>query len=277
MPKILYEKIENDNDKIEIINRYKDGLSLDKLSALYSIYGRTNIYNLLRDNNVMRNNSEMGRKYFYDRDYFKVIDSEEKAYWLGFIYADGYIVNGIKGKNKDSLGITLKNQDIEHIEKFKRSIKSNHPINIYKTKYDTDCARIIIQDEELVDDLIKLGVLRNKSLILKFPERNIVNDKFIYHFIRGYFDGDGSFKRKGKNQKGYDFSLLGTFEFLSEVKRHLIIDNEIRKCNKNNNSNNYHLTFGGNKKVKQVSKLLYENANIYLDRKYKRYKEIENM
>ena len=225
----------------------------------------------------MRNDSEKSRKYSYNKDFFKVIDTEEKAYWLGFIYADGYIVNGIKGKNNDSLGITLSNKDKEHIEKFKKSIDSNHPIRIYKTKYGTNSARIIIQDEELVADLIELGVLRNKSLILKFPTTDVVDKSLIYHFIRGYFDGDGSFKKKGQKLNGYDFSVLGTIEFLTELRTYLGVDNEIRKCNKNNDSNNYHLTFGGNQKVKQVANMLYGNANIYLDRKYKRYREIENM
>ena len=276
MPRKLYEKIEDDQ-KDEIIKKYISGLSIDKLQEIYPQYGRNRIYRMLKENCVMRNDSEKSRKYSYNKDFFKVIDTEEKAYWLGFIYADGYIVNGIKGKNNDSLGITLSNKDKEHIEKFKKSIDSNHPIRIYKSKYGSNSARIIIQDEELVADLIELGVLRNKSLILKFPTTDVVDKSLIYHFIRGYFDGDGSFKKKGQKLNGYDFSVLGTIEFLTELRTYLGVDNEIRKCNKNNDSNNYHLTFGGNQKVKQVAKMLYENANIYLDRKYKRYREIENM
>ena len=276
MPRKLYEKIEDDK-KDEIIKKYTSGLSIDKLQEIYPQYGRNRIYRMLKENCVMRNDSEKSRKYTYNKDFFKVIDTEEKAYWLGFIYADGYIVNGIKGKNKDSLGITLSNEDKEHIEKFKKSIDSNHPIRIYKTKYGSNSARIIIQDEELVADLIELGVLRNKSLILKFPTTDMVDKSLIYHFIRGYFDGDGSFKKKGQKLNGYDFSVLGTIEFLTELRTYLGVDNEIRKCNKNNDSNNYHLTFGGNQKVKQVANMLYGNANIYLDRKYKRYREIENM
>lgn len=252
-------------------------MSIDKLKEIYPQYGKNNIYRMLKNIGIVRNDSEKSRKYTYNKEYFKIIDNEEKAYWLGFIYADGYIINGIKGKNKDSLGITLSIEDKEHIEKFKKSIDSNHPINIYKTKYGTNSARIVIQDEELVADLIKLGVLRNKSLKLKFPTSDIVNESLIYHFIRGYFDGDGSLKKKGKNIKGYDFSVLGTIEFLTELKVYLNVNNKIRKCNKNNEVNNYHLTFGGNQKVKHVTKKLYENATIYLNRKYERYKEIENM
>ncbi len=276
MPRTLYEKIESDKQE-EIIKKYICGLSIDKLQEIYPQYGRNRIYRMLKEKSVMRNNSEKSRKYTYNKDFFKVIDTEEKAYWLGFIYADGYIVNGIKGKNKDSLGITLNNEDKGHIDKFRKAINSNHPIKIYKTKYGSDCARIIIQDEELVSDLIKLGVLRNKSLILRFPTTDMVNESLIYHFIRGYFDGDGSFKKKGQKLKGYDFSVLSTIEFLTELRTYLGVDNEIRKCNKNNDSNNFHLTFGGNQKVKQIARMLYENANIYLDRKYERYKEIEKM
>ena len=276
MPRKLYEKIEDDK-KDEIIKKYTSGLSIDKLQEIYPQYGRNRIYRMLKENCVMRNDSEKSRKYSYNKDFFKVIDTEEKAYWLGFIYADGYIVKGKKSKNKDSLGITLSNEDKGHVEKFKKSMDSNHPIRIYRSKYGSNSARIIIQDEELVADLIELGVLRNKSLILKFPTTDVVDKSLIYHFIRGYFDGDGSFKKKGQKLNGYDFSVLGTIEFLTELRTYLGVDNEIRKCNKNNDSNNYHLTFGGNQKVKQVANMLYGNANIYLDRKYKRYREIENM
>lgn len=276
MPKTLYEKISSDA-KEKVIKKYVNGLSIDKLQKIYPQYGRNNIYKTLKANMVVRNDSEKNRKYTYNKEYFKVIDTEEKAYWLGFIYADGYIVNGIKGKNKDALGITLNSGDQGHIDKFKKSINSNHPTKIYKTKCGFQSARIIIQDEELVADLINLGVLRNKSLILKFPTADVVSENLIQHFIRGYFDGDGSFKKKGQKIKGYDFSVLGTIEFLTELRKHLEVDNEIKKCNKNNDSNNYHLTFGGNQKVKKVARMLYKNACIYLDRKYERYKEIEKL
>ena len=76
-----------------------------------------------------------------------MIDTEEKAYWLGFIYADGYIINSIKGKTSDAFGITLQEKDKGHLEKFKKSINSNHPILTYVSAFNTKIYRIIIYEQ----------------------------------------------------------------------------------------------------------------------------------
>lgn len=203
-----------------------------------------------------------------------MIDTEEKAYWLGFIYADGYIINSIKGKTSDAFGITLQEKDKGHLEKFKKSINSNHPILTYVSAFNTKISRIIIYEQNLINDLIKNGVFRNKSLILKFPSYDIVPKDLIFHFMRGYFDGDGSFKKHG--DEGYDFSVLGTYEFLIEFKNIMGIPNKIKHAKKDSTTNNYEIVFGGMKKVKVFAKKLYENSTIYLDRKYERYIEIIN-
>ena len=142
------------NKEKQIIDLY---LSKNKSMAFISRELQIPLYTVrktLQNNNIAIRNNNCYKTKSVNEDFFEKIDTPEKAYILGFIYADGYIVNGIKGKNKDSLGITLSNEDKEHIDKFKKSIDSNHPIRIYKTKYGTNSARIIIQDEELVADLI---------------------------------------------------------------------------------------------------------------------------
>ena len=69
-------------------------------------------------------------KYSYDSNFFEKIDSEAKAYWLGFLYADGYIHRNYKnGKIKSmSLELSLKSEDRAHLENFLRDIRSNVPI-----------------------------------------------------------------------------------------------------------------------------------------------------
>ena len=134
----------------DIINDYKNGLSLRKIQAKYHV-NRNNISKILKENNIqIRTQVITSKKYFADETFFDVINTEEKAYWLGFIYADGYITTKRNNGNQ-SLGITLSKSDKEHLEKFKRSIKSNHPINTYlyhgfeKEGYPaTECSRILI-------------------------------------------------------------------------------------------------------------------------------------
>ena len=74
-----------------IIKDYQDGLSMDNVASKYSINRKTVAAALKRNNIQARSNKINSRKYIHDFNYFETIDTEEKAYWLGFIYADGYI------------------------------------------------------------------------------------------------------------------------------------------------------------------------------------------
>lgn len=132
-------------------------------------------------------------KYVYNKDYFEKINTSEKAYWLGFLYADGCITRFYKGEvlKSMSLEITLKDADCEHLIKFKNALESNIPIQhrIITGKYKAD--RIVVNCTKICNDLIKLGCTPTKSLTLEFPKKDIIPQDFIRDFIRGYFDGDG--------------------------------------------------------------------------------------
>ena len=112
---------------------------------------------------------------------------------MGFLYADG----GVTAKNnKYILALSLSTKDIEHLEKFKKNLNSTNPI---RTKPgsgylpNTYYVALELYSKKLVTDLINVGCYPNKSLTLKFPNTNYFNDpSLIRHFIRGYFDGDGS-------------------------------------------------------------------------------------
>ncbi len=80
---------------------------------------------LVKNGVEMRSNKQNSRKYSVNDDYFSIIDTEEKAYWLGFIFADGYISN----KNGKRVGITLKSSDRDHIIKFAKAISATYPVN----------------------------------------------------------------------------------------------------------------------------------------------------
>ena len=255
---------------------YMSGMSCVSINEnTNAVYGINNIYRYIFSMGVSRNDHEKSLKYHCDETFFDYIDSEAKAYWLGFIYADGYITSGIKGKSLDSFGVTLKDTDGGHLEKLKSSIKATQKVAYYTSKYGYGYARLQINSEYMAHTLIEDGVLKQKSLILTFPSQSILPPELYNHFIRGYFDGDGSLKRKGKNIIGYDFCILGTFEFLTKVKEILGVDNKLVQTR--NKVNNFQLCFGGNNKVLSQLNYLYKNASIYLDRKHARYIELQEI
>lgn len=263
------------------MNLYKHGNSYSTINNLTNrVYGIYQISNFIKAHGQSRNDHEKSLKYSFNIHYFDVIDSEEKAYWLGFIYADGYIVNAIPGKTHDAFGIALSSKDKIHLEKFKYAINSTHPINDYVSAYGTGISRIVFINQCYIDNLISKGVFRNKSLILKYPSYDIVPKKYSIPFIRGYFDGDGSIKRTGKRRTEakdpYDVSFIGTKEFLIAIQDELGMYSKLRQASKHN-TNSYEIVFGGFRKALSVLNVLYNDATIYLDRKYERYLDMLNV
>lgn len=203
-------------------------------------------------------------------DIFSKIDTEEKAYWLGFLYADGSIYKDKKGYYRFELG--LKESDIKHIEKFKNFIESKHEIK-YREK--TKSNRISFIDNKFCLDLIKLGCIEKKSLILKFPTKEQVPEYLINHFIRGYFDGDGYMSKREKHPHKWGYrvlncNLLGTLEVLQSILEIVGLKNDIVKKDKRLLSNAYFFSLSGDN-ARKFSDFLYKNATIYLERKKQNY------
>lgn len=174
------------------------------------------------------------RKYQFNESYFEKIDSQEKAYWLGFIAADGYITKRKQGQNV--FGLTL--HEKEPLEKLSVNMESNKPIyeydnRKYKQKFsDKTEYKLLFVSNKLVSDLEKNGIIERKTFKLEFPY--FLNKDFYSHFIRGYFDGDGSVFFSKKKKESLDdilcVSICGTYKMLSSIKEQLGFLNEDSKC-----------------------------------------------
>jgi len=182
---------------------------------------------------------------------FNIIDTEEKAYWLGFLYADGYI------SDNNNLELSLKLSDEEHIKKFKSFLSFEG--KIYK---DSFRVRLCVKDKDICSDLIRLGCTPRKSLTLVFP--NHINEDLLPYFIRGYFEGDGYISKVSPIR----MSLLGTESFLDSLINKLKITTKVRACK----SKAFYIEiFGDNARI--LANTIYKNASIFLDRKYQIYNE----
>lgn len=190
---------------------------------------------------------------------FNKIDTEEKAYWLGFLYADGCVYSN----NTISLELSLK--DKLHLEKFNKFLFKSKSI-----KEDSHRVRCIFSDTQIFQDLNNLGVIPNKSLVLKFPDYNQVPKILIKHFIRGYIDGDGSIYITNNN---INCSVLGTKEFLNQLIKEINLPKRtLYKNNKKNNTNCWFFQYSGKNCLKLIN-YLYRGCTIFLERKYIKYLE----
>ena len=196
--------------------------------------------------------------------YFDNIDTEEKAYWLGFLFADGAIT---KYNTSYDIEFSLKKDDAEHVQKYANAIEK------YKISKSNYRARCIVGSKHMFETLEKYGCTRKKSLTLKFPDLNIFFKKdLIKHFIRGYIDGDGCISYINKEHTKMCVSILGTENFLNGIQTYLNTNYKLSLNNKNQNVTKV-LTFTG-KNAYNILKYLYKDATIYLERKYKRYCEL---
>lgn len=198
------------------------------------------------------------KKYSVNEEYFEKIDTEEKAYWLGFLYADGWI----RYKNKDNIYTGLMINDGDHVEKFAKAVNSNH-----KIIKERNCYRISIYNKIFSNNLIKHGCVPNKSLIIRYP--NLMND-LIPHFIRGYFDGDGSII---STKKTLSFTICsGSIIFLQSILDILnFILRKNYKIHKRNNQNLYSFLITNYDDIIKIQDYLFKDATIYLDRKKEKF------
>lgn len=217
----------------------------------------------------MSNNKIRNRDNTKNENYFQAIDSEEKAYFLGFMLADGNI-----SKKTNRICFTINDNDSYILEKFKKSINSENEVRHYKVfdnrknKYNNS-AVFQVSSSKIKKDLENLGISSNKTKTFDFTK--IIDNKNYNHFLRGLFDGDGHI-----NKTKTRISVISTREFLDYInlsffkKDYLIIGicaekNVNRLCVQNKNDCIKFLDF------------IYKDATIFLERKYNLYQNLKKM
>lgn len=216
-------------------------------------------------------------KYSVNQNYFSNIDNEWKAYWLGFLYADGYVIfDDSTSKTKCILGVGLSAKDEGHLFKLKDSLQTDSPIKRFNTNYkNCESSKLTVCNLKIVKDLCQLGCVPNKSLILQFPETFIVPDELIRHFMRGYFDGDGCVS-VNKTKRTVHLNVIGTKDFLEEWRKVLFekIDVPITDIVRSKDSNAFAWQTGNIYAIEKIYKFLYKDCNIWLDRKLNKFDDV---
>lgn len=224
-------------------------------------------------------------RYACDDDFFSR-DNEESFYIAGFVAADGCLQETGPLKQYRLLQIWLKSKDVGFLEMLKLTMKANHPLG-HKDRSLVEGGKVYSSDglsivsEKMFNDLARFGITPRKSLTYVFPEW-LENHDLVHHFMRGYFDGDGSFKickSKKRQDKGIRFNLLGTLQSM-EVYRDILERNEcitgraVKNRAPTKIGNIFSLDYGGNGVVSKIAQFLYRDATIYLPRKYDRIKHL---
>ena len=259
----MYTKINAENSKI-IEEMYCTKMYSAKRIGFELNLNEKTVFRYLKNKGLTR---PVGKNYKYmcNEHFFSNIDSEEKAYWLGVIFADGNV-----SLNTSKTGqLFISSKDKEWLNLFLQSIQSTSPLyREFHKKYQKEIWKVHITSNQLFNDLNLLGVIPNKSLVIKFPN---ISENLIPHFIRGYFDGDG-FVSVTKYLKDKDDLTLrsgicsGSREFLETLITYLPIKHKYISSRKNL----FEFKLSVNDSIK-FAQYMYKDATIYLQRKFDKF------
>ena len=203
----------------------------------------------------------------YNRHIFDQIDTQEKAYWLGFILADGYL-----NTNKHMLRIKLGNKDKHHLEKFIQSLNGSKDMLKSEQHNTTGNTQWYVStySKEIYNALSKLKIEQAKSGHEKIPPI----DKIYYRdFVRGLWDGDG-FIRESLNGIG----LVGSKECLEFVQKLFQEQLNIKPLKIYEHYNTFKIEYRSTKNaIPKIISYLYQDNDIALDRKMELANQIKKI
>ncbi len=249
-----------ENQKSTIINLYQKGKNVAEIASMLNEYEQA-VCNILK-----KYTKYIGRLPQGNIRYFQKINSDIKAYFLGFIAADGCIQNN--GKNSLGLTITIHEKDRIIIDKLRKEIGSEKPILQLKAHPHV---RFTLFNIDMYNDLKSHGMEERKSLTMKNIIKNIPK-KYRKSFILGYFDGDGSVslpidcRKPNINTKKISVQIRGTDEFLQGIVDEL----KIKQCSIRHYDSIPNLTIGKKEEIIKFFKI-YDNCSFFLKRKHDKF------
>lgn len=205
-----------DKQKDTIIADYQRGDGCIPIGRRYGHHATSVRDHLIKWGVQMRTASENSTRYDIAADTFNRIDSHEKAYWLGFLYADGNVYLGPKG-DRHIVQLCLASTDTSHVERFRSFLKSDKR-PLYPER-DGNAIRFTVDNRQLATNLMALGCVPKKSLTLTFPTEQQVPKQYRPSFVLGYADGDGCITGSGTR---WHWTIIGTHAFNRAVQDELV-------------------------------------------------------
>lgn len=199
------------------------------------------------------------RKYELNEEYFSIIDTQEKAYWLGFLSADGYV-----NETRNQIQFELQERDKESVKLFANTISKTYYEPLITISNGFLHYYVLLTSKKLVEDLKKYNVYQNKSLTFSPPE---LPKELIPYWIIGYMDGDGCLFKSKKRLK---ISFTGTYETCSFIKSYFNSNNKIRQEHRCTN-NTYSFTLEVALTEKFLKDIHYDTLPYVLKRKQQIY------
>ena len=251
-----------------MVAAYLAGATAEEAAAQFGYSYMACIFALKQRGIKPRGRSETHRRYAVDETFFDVIDAEAKAYWLGFLTADGTI-------GDDYVRLGLQERDIDHLYKFAASLHSDHPVVLKESALlgkVYHAGEVHMGSMRLAAALKRLGVGERKSFAVSPCEQ--VPAGLLPHYWRGIFDGDGTITLAWARRFGaikWTVSLVGNKEIVSGFETFVRQRTgwETRVDLDKPGSRIFKVRYSGVALPQAILSVLYRDATIFLERKYR--------
>ena len=277
---IAYNKL-TDEIKNEIVDFYyaNKNMSNVEISAHFNLSKRA-LRRILQEKGI---NGRLKNRYTLDEAYFEKIETEQQAYLLGFLYADGFVGN----EKFNNIVVQVKDEEI--VTMFKKAIDFTGDIREVKSaggfSNSSQHYSLNFSSEKMASDLRSLGLYPGKSTTMSTLP-NIPNELYR-HFVRGYFDGDGSIcvsnrtsyhtvggERKKYTYKTYILDIIGTKPFMEEIAK--LLPGNYLSIKESKSKDMYYLHCSSKHDMKKIFEYLYDGATYYLERKYIKFSSVKS-
>lgn len=268
---ILMNQWSKDDDDF-LINNYMS-MSYNEIGSILN-RSKSAVQARCRKLNLQKMKSSIKKE--INSNYFHIIDTEEKAYWLGFICADGCI-SWNKNCRAYHFKITLQRKDAAFLGKFVKAINGNFDVALKTNKatfngvikeYET--CEVSFKDKTFTNDLLQY-FSPNKTEYLRIPKQ--IPKELLRHFIRGFSDGDGCFYCN-LQKKDKSFEIVGKcYDMLNDIRIELK-NNGIYSQIYKKRETNYKLGIYRTDELIKLYSYFYKDATIFMDRKFIKSQEI---
>lgn len=253
----------SDQDRINIVHKYLSGSSMDKIAKEHNI-NKSSVLSILKTRNIpRRNSSDSHKKYDINEHFFDLIDTPEKAYFLGILFADGY--NSVK---HNLVRLCLVARDKPLLNQLRKTLGYTKPLakRTFSNPRWSSQYELSITNKHISRQLEVLGCIPNKSSKLEFPTK--IPDRLLRHFVRGYYDGDGSLRFYQNDPR---LSITSTLPFCKQLQliivKHINIKSGLYKHKINDF--NYSIQISGKNQIRSFLSWIYQEDTISLRRKKK--------
>lgn len=255
---LRYGDLSSTEDKI--LTLYEQNYSIAKISKNINKSAKF-VSSVLKRKNIKRKSFvDSCKKYTLNENAFNIL-TEDAAYWLGFLMADGCVSLAHSNERKsDRVILGLQEKDKEHLFKYKLFLGSSHPVKITKN----NLYLVEFRSNNISSILQYYGIVPKKSLIAT-PKNNINLNK---NFWRGVVDGDGHISNRKENSKQLLLSITGSENIIKSFVAYVETTLNIKKhyIYVEDSGHTFRVTYTGNR-ARKICEHLYKDSSIFLPRK----------